>query len=322
MIRCHILETGDLATPGAAADRPSSELPAAVAQGIAPLLSQGHSLYAVIDGAAVPNLRMTIEEMGIDYCSLLQGKRDADLAEVAPLLVRLTPPDRLTRAFFARRSVPAPLWGSNGAILIVSNIGIEALRAHLRRMTMLQTETSGWQYFRFYCPSVLHGLRPLLANDPSCARSFAGDAIRAVLYPPPLRNHMIMLEFEEQKRGATLASTAQLRAAAARWAPVVQIDRLGRDIATVLQQEDPQLHAQFCALSPAWRFGMSKDLWRLDIRDIREAAALVSITLMTGMKLLREPAFFYATRNPFLSGRAKARQLITAYQMISRSKES
>lgn len=321
MLRSLTLATPFTAPSEPGAEPPANELPPAVAAALAPLLAQGHALYAVLDGAAVPNLRMAIEGMGVEHGSLLQGGKDAELAEVAPLLVRLSPPDRLTRMIFASRGVPIPLWGRNAASLIVSDAGFEALRAQLRRLTMLQTETGAWHYFRFYVPSVLHGLRPLLMHDAEMARGFAGTAIAAVLYQPPLRNHLMMLRFPEQARGPAPMSTERLRRAAARWVPVIQIAQLDADIAALLRKEDPGLHAQLEALPRARRFGLSKDLWRLGIRDTREAAALVSITLMTGLDLLREPAFFYATRNPFLSGRAKARQLITAYQMMSARNE-
>lgn len=300
---------------------PSNCLPHAVGEALTPLFSEGYALYAVIDGATVPNLRMTIEASGLDHRSLLQGEKDIELAEVAPILVQLAPPDKLTRAIFARAGVPSPLWDSNSASLFVSNVGIEGLRAHLRRMTMLQTEALTWQYFRFYIPSVLHGLRPMLLDDPQLVRSFSGDAIRAVLYQPPLRNHLAMLKFPAQSRAPAPISTAELREAAARWVPVIQIERHSKDIAEFLQREDMHLCAQFKSLRPSQRFGLTKDLWRMGIRNVVQASAIVSITLMTGVNLLREPAFFYATKNPFLSGHAKARQLITAYQMISAQKE-
>ncbi|WP_341485527.1 DUF4123 domain-containing protein [Thioclava sp. GXIMD4215] len=317
---CLPLACPPLADGGPRADGgplPSGDLPPAVGAALAPLLAQGHHLYAVLDGAATPNLRMRVETTGLDCRSLLQGRKENELAEVAPMLVRLAPPDRLTRALFARTGVPGPLWGRNAASLFVSPLDIDDLRAHLRKLTMLQTETGGWQYFRFYVPSVLHGLRPLLHSDPAFGRAFAGEALRAVLYQPPLRDHLLMLGFAPQPRGPAPLCTAPLRQAAARWVPLVQIDGLGREISAFLHKEDMALHLQFERLDRVRRFGLVKDLWRLGIRDLRQAAAIVSIILMTGLDLLREPAFFYATRNPFLSGRAKARQLISAYQMMS-----
>lgn len=279
-------------------------------------------IFAVLDGAAAPNLRMWLEATGLDHRSLFQGNRDEDLEEASPILVRIDGHDKVTRALFSDRGTPMPLWDTNAGVLLTSPLGIDDLRAHLRRLTMLRDADGKWLYFRFAAPSTLHGLRRLFLGAPQTAAAFAGTAIRSVLYQTPLRNQIHQITFHGLGPSRPPVADERFQTAAAAYAPLRQIDTLRRSIVQILQKEEPELHARLLAAGKARQFGIAKDLWRAKIRNPEHGAAITAIIVHTGLDVLREPAFNFATKNPFLSGTSKARQLIVAFNMITKLKET
>jgi hypothetical protein len=307
--------------PSAAGDR----LPAPVRAEIAPLLAAGAGLFAVVDGARCPGLPELLEGLGLPHASLLGGQAAETIGGAAPFLVALTGRDTLSRWLFAGSGVPLPLWGRNAAILLVSDKGLAGLRAHLRRFTMLQGEDGAWLYFRFFAPATMDGLGRLLAEDAGAAQAFFGDAIGMVLHEVPARDQMAVLTVRGPMPAAAgappLRADPRLRGAVGRRVGRTQVETLRLAVEDRLQRRGAALAGAVQALPRSRRFGIAKDLWRAGILDPDAGSAIMAITLDTGMHVMREPAFHYATRNPFLTGRAKARQLIDAYRMVARMKK-
>lgn len=114
--------------------------------------------------------------------------------------------------------------------------------------------------------------------------------------------------------------TPDLRAASARATPIAQVDMLRLSIEGRLAKHDPDTHAKMLAQPRSDRFRTAKLIWRMGVRDPHQATMLAAIIYSTGLNILTEPAFFYATRNPFLSANAKSRQLIAAYHLVATQK--
>jgi len=58
-------------------------------------------LYAVLDGASVPNLRSLLVQHEIPNVCLLRGELDPELAQTAPYLMELSPQSPFTKLLLA-----------------------------------------------------------------------------------------------------------------------------------------------------------------------------------------------------------------------------
>ncbi len=315
--------TGIVPLDGQSPEAPEAAMPPAAAAAIDALAPPG-ALYAILEAARVVGLPEILETSGLDWRPLFKGDAADRLEGVAPYLVALPADHGLTRAFFAEDGVVQPLWGQNAGVLLVSHAGTEALCAHLRRLTMLRDAAGRWSYFRFYAPATLHGLVPHLAETEESVQALFGDVIAHLIYQVPARDQLACLSPATTpppggRRSVLL--TPEIARAAARATDLTQVETLRRDAEAEIAQHDPDTHAKLIAQPRSTQFRNAKLLWRMGVRDARQAARLLAIVYGTGLNILSEPAFFYATRNPFLSANARARQLISAYRMIARMKE-
>jgi hypothetical protein len=121
-------------------------------------------LFALVDAArekAVPRL---VSDAGPDALSLYSGRRAERLASAAPYLVRLTG-ERIPRFV-------SEAWGKSSGIVFASALPIEALRAHFKRLLIVETEARDTVYFRYYDPRVLRIFLPSCSS--AQARRFFG----------------------------------------------------------------------------------------------------------------------------------------------------
>src|SRR5262245_38813715 len=81
-------------------------------------------VYAVLDGASVPDLVKNLYQYEPEYCCLYRGELEPDIATVAPYLVRLEPQDEFTELVMREG------WGAHWGIFIISPATLRALRDH------------------------------------------------------------------------------------------------------------------------------------------------------------------------------------------------
>lgn len=114
-------------------------------------------VYALLDGASVPDLPQRLWELEPEHMCLYSGELEPDIAEVAPYLVRLEP-DHACIAWVLERG-----WGSHWGIFVL--VGPEPdlrdVRRHFRRFTMVCDPDGNVLYFRYYDPRVLRVYLPL-----------------------------------------------------------------------------------------------------------------------------------------------------------------
>jgi hypothetical protein len=106
-------------------------------------------IFAVLDGASVPDLRMSLHQYQAEYVCLYRGELAPDMAEVAPYLVRLESKAEFTN-WIIRRG-----WGNHWGIFLESPASLQELRRHYRRFLIVYNEQGTPLYFRYYDPRVL-----------------------------------------------------------------------------------------------------------------------------------------------------------------------
>lgn len=116
--------------------------------------SEDESVYAVLDGASVAGLPGKLRETQDEWACLYRGELAPDLAETAPYLVKLRKDSSFTNWVLTEG------WGHHWGIFVVTPVGLEALRRHLRHFLRVKDYTGKILYFRYYDPRVLQVYLP------------------------------------------------------------------------------------------------------------------------------------------------------------------
>jgi hypothetical protein len=114
--------------------------------------TEGH-VYAVLDGASVPNIVQSLVDFDAESICLYRGELDPELARTAPYLVLLPPDSELTN------------WVLNGighhwGIFAISKASMKDMRKHFRTFLMVYDPDGEPLYFRYYDPRVLRVYLP------------------------------------------------------------------------------------------------------------------------------------------------------------------
>lgn len=114
-------------------------------------------LFAVVDAARDPRIRLLLGEAGEQTASLYTGFQGEILADVGPTLVHLPHGSTLLDALVDCG------WGDSWGVFLTSNRPFGDVRKHLRRFLLVESGAGKQQYFRFYDPRVLRGFLPTCA---------------------------------------------------------------------------------------------------------------------------------------------------------------
>jgi hypothetical protein len=132
----------------------SAEMKAARAQALEVLRAQ-KGLYAILDAARDPRVKVLVEACDDEVRSLFDGEQGDRLAEVAPYLVRFDERSALLEV------VVSGGWGDAWGVFLTSERPFEEVRRRLRRSLMVRDEETGKRlYFRFYDPRILRVFWP------------------------------------------------------------------------------------------------------------------------------------------------------------------
>jgi hypothetical protein len=137
-------------------------------------------LFALLDGARVPNLSLMLRELDVPALGLYRVGADEALGHVMPSIARVSLPG------------PLPLWLTVGAemlestVFVVATASLEELQTHFRRLLLVQDPRGARNYLRFYDACVLP---PLLegSTEVERARIFGPVAARAPDGTPTFR---------------------------------------------------------------------------------------------------------------------------------------
>ncbi len=114
----------------------------------------GQATYAVLDGAACPDLLAQFDALAPEYVCLYAGPQEPDMLEVAPYLVAL-PPDHAFTAWLLAQGL-----GKHWGVFAHTPADMLAMRKHCRTFLKIRDPEGKLVYFRWYDPRVLRTYLP------------------------------------------------------------------------------------------------------------------------------------------------------------------
>lgn len=114
----------------------------------------GARVYAVLDGAAVPDLPALLREQRVESSCLYRGELEPELAAVAPYQVTLERDSPFT-AWLLRQG-----WGRHWGIFALGPVDWRPMREHWCSLTIVYDPDLQPLYFRYYDPRVLRVYLP------------------------------------------------------------------------------------------------------------------------------------------------------------------
>jgi hypothetical protein len=111
--------------------------------------NEGQNVFAVLDGASVPDLLDALYDHQPEQACLYRGPLEPDLAEVAPYLVRLERHTDFTGWLLEQG------WGNHWGIFAFSEENLPDLLIHLRKFLIVYSPDGQPLNFRYYDPRVL-----------------------------------------------------------------------------------------------------------------------------------------------------------------------
>lgn len=118
------------------------------------LFGENLNVYAILDGASIPDLQHRLYEMQPPQVCLYRGELDADLAEVAPHLVQLNCGTRFTSWLLGE------CWGRHWGVFARTPFSLVEMRKHFRKFLTVHDEAGNPLVFRYYDPRVLTKFLP------------------------------------------------------------------------------------------------------------------------------------------------------------------
>ena len=112
------------------------------------------NLFALLDGASIPDLLSSIDRYEPEYCCLYRGELEPEMEEVAPYLVRLEPDSEFTDLVIEQG------WGKHWGVFAASDSNISVMRRHFRTFLIVHNSDGRPLYFRYYDPRVLRVYLP------------------------------------------------------------------------------------------------------------------------------------------------------------------
>lgn len=106
--------------------------------------------YAILDAAKITNLPEMLEDSGLDYRCLFQGKAHDALKNVAPWIVQLRDGNSFARTLFTRSDAYWHLWDDEPGIYLRSRQTLDDLWRHLRKLTRVPDQDGKSHFFQFW----------------------------------------------------------------------------------------------------------------------------------------------------------------------------
>jgi len=131
------------------------------------------TVYAILDGASVPELPQNLARFSVAAECLFRGELGPDMAQVAPYLA-VAPPNHPFTEWLLQEG-----WGQHWGVFVISQANLRTLRMHLRTFLKVYGPDLKPLYFRYYDPRVLRVYLPT-CNDQE-ARTIFGPVLRYIM---------------------------------------------------------------------------------------------------------------------------------------------
>lgn len=118
------------------------------------LFTERTLVYAVLDGASIPDLRTKLYELKPPHHCLFRGTLEPDMQEVAPYIAGLQPGSDFVEWLLTES------FGKHWGIFIHSRRSLKEMRLHLRKLLTVRNEAGDPMIFRFYDPRVMNEFLP------------------------------------------------------------------------------------------------------------------------------------------------------------------
>lgn len=281
--------------------------------------------YFIVDATLRKNITgiFDLDAVDVPVECLFKGEAAEELREVAPYLINMTLPEG---AWGDKDKVPAfhqdffkKHWEQNTGVFIRSTASMDKVWGHFRKFTRVSDKNNKIVYFRFWVPSTLYPMGRYLRHSDQYAHVFLPEHVDSLLFKHPDKERVLEQKAVEPRRQhRQLIIEKELEDYFISYAGYTHIMRLMRDIDALLLEKEPDLKEAIGKTPKSRKFSIAKNLYRLKILDVVQAAAITSIIYRTGINVLTEKAFNYATKNPLLSPSAKARQITLAFVMVGK----
>lgn len=141
------------------------------------------AVYAVLDGASIPDMLLTLHELGVDHQCLLSGNIEPDVAHMAPYVVRLSGPRDLLLEHLILEG-----WGHHWCCFykVPTSVSFIEARRHFRTLTVVRDFTGRLLFFRFYDPRVCR--RYLPTCTPEELAEFMGPCTAVICEDAAIQN--------------------------------------------------------------------------------------------------------------------------------------
>jgi len=119
------------------------------------------NVYAVLDGASVPDLPQVLWEMEPEHVCLYRGELQPDMAATAPYLIKLQQGHLFTDWVLSEG------WGNHWGIFAITSekADLKMMRLHFRKFLMVTGPDNKPLYFRYYDPRVLRVYLPTCIDE-------------------------------------------------------------------------------------------------------------------------------------------------------------
>ena len=117
-------------------------------------LPAGVQTFAILDGAQDDRISWEMQSTFCEHDCLYAGDLPRELERAAPYVVQLDRDDRLTKFILENG------WGCSWGLFMRTDVGLKALRKHLRGFLRVKDERGHRLLFRYYDPRVFQVYLP------------------------------------------------------------------------------------------------------------------------------------------------------------------
>lgn len=260
--------------------------------------------YLIVDATLRKDVTgaFDLDQLDVPCVCLFQGAAADSLADAAPYIIDLTPPDdaevRMPRAisnFISRH------WGRNTGIVMRSSASIEELRRHLRYFIRMQREDTGdWVLFRFWDGRVALSYFEYLAQNEARAAAWFRDGDKAIvseiIVEGDSRCHAWIIRHGHSTPGARIAGPRTAKLSVKEIAALMSASEnafyrnAARDLAGYVANESFYAKADIIVrtayLKAIGRFAHSQNF-----QTRRSIVSLGLISLVLGLGFARDPRY-------------------------------